>query len=57
MKSSAGKLKGFKRDLPTKQCPTCGRPFAWRKKWRNTWDRVIYCSDGCRRRKIASIES
>ncbi len=37
-------------DLPTKQCPVCGRPFAWRKKWRRDWERVIYCSERCRRR-------
>ena len=22
-----------KRDLPSKDCAACGRPFAWRKKW------------------------
>lgn len=40
-----------KSDLPTKVCPTCGRPFAWRKKWARDWDRVVYCSDACRRGK------
>jgi hypothetical protein len=38
-----------KQDLPSKTCPVCARPFAWRKKWRNTWDQVIYCSERCRR--------
>ena len=37
-----------KADLPTKVCPVCNRPFAWRKKWERDWDNVIYCSDGCR---------
>ncbi len=37
-----------KADLPTKVCVTCGRPFAWRKKWRLTWDEVRHCSDACR---------
>ncbi|WP_099827264.1 DUF2256 domain-containing protein [Oceaniglobus indicus] len=37
-----------KRDLPTKVCPHCGRPFAWRKKWARDWDNVIYCSQRCR---------
>ena len=37
-------------DLPAKTCPVCGRPFTWRKKWRNTWDHVRYCSEKCRRR-------
>ena len=38
-----------KGDLPTKTCPACHRPFAWRKKWARDWDRVVYCSERCRR--------
>ena len=38
-----------KADLPTKICASCGRPFAWRKKWERSWDEVRYCSDRCRR--------
>ena len=38
-----------KADLPTKTCPVCGRPFAWRKKWRKEWEKVVYCSEICRR--------
>lgn len=34
--------------LPTKVCETCGRPFAWRKKWERDWDQVRFCSDKCR---------
>ena len=37
-----------KSDLPQKTCATCGRPFAWRKKWARVWDEVRYCSDRCR---------
>ena len=37
-----------KGDLPSKTCATCGRPFAWRKKWEKVWDEVKYCSDRCR---------
>lgn len=40
-----------KADLPTKLCPVCGRPFAWRKAWAKDWEQVVYCSDACRRRK------
>ena len=45
-----------KADLPTKICATCGRPFAWRRKWARDWDEVKYCSDRCRyeRSQIAS---
>lgn len=42
------KLKGFKENLPTKICPTCGRPFQWRKKWAKNWPQARYCSERCR---------
>lgn len=38
-----------KADLPTKTCPVCARPFAWRKKWARVWHEVKYCSERCRR--------
>jgi len=38
-----------KRDLPSKTCPVCARPFAWRKKWARDWENVVYCSDKCRK--------
>jgi hypothetical protein len=41
-----------KSDLPTNTCPSCGRPFAWRKKWTRDWENVVYCSDRCRRAKV-----
>jgi hypothetical protein len=41
--------KRKKSDLPVKTCPVCGRPFAWRKKWRKDWANVLYCSEKCRR--------
>ncbi|MDE4095897.1 DUF2256 domain-containing protein [Phaeobacter gallaeciensis] len=37
-----------KTDLPTKTCPVCARPFAWRRKWARDWGQVIYCSARCR---------
>lgn len=37
-----------KRDLPTKVCVVCTRPFAWRRKWARDWDQVKVCSDRCR---------
>ena len=40
-----------KGDLPTKTCATCGRPFAWRKKWARSWDEVRFCSERCRRER------
>lgn len=38
-------------EAPEKTCPTCGRRFAWRRKWASCWDQVRYCSDACRSRK------
>jgi hypothetical protein len=40
-----------KGDLAEKVCATCGRPFAWRRKWADVWDEVRYCSERCRRRR------
>ncbi|MGB7334290.1 MAG: DUF2256 domain-containing protein [Salaquimonas sp.] len=37
-----------KTNLPSKTCPACKRPFAWRKKWERDWENVKYCSDKCR---------
>jgi hypothetical protein len=37
-----------KGDLPRKICVACGRPFAWRRKWRDVWDDVMVCSNRCR---------
>jgi len=38
-----------KADLPEKTCPTCNRPFAWRRKWARDWPQVRFCSERCRR--------
>lgn len=40
-----------KGQLPTKICVTCGLPFEYRKKWRNNWPEVKYCSEKCQRTK------
>lgn len=37
-----------KSELPSKICLTCGKPFAWRKKWERDWESVKYCSERCR---------
>ncbi|MEM1296824.1 MAG: DUF2256 domain-containing protein [Verrucomicrobiota bacterium] len=37
------------KNLPTKTCVHCERPFAWRRKWARCWDEVKYCSERCRR--------
>lgn len=32
-----------------KNCAVCGRRMDWRKRWRNNWQSVKYCSSSCRR--------
>lgn len=44
-------MKGFKKNLPTKICPVCLRPFSWRKKWKNNWQDVKYCSERCKKNR------
>ncbi len=41
-------------DRPTKVCAVCGRPFQWRKQWKDVWEEVRYCSDRCRKRRNPS---
>ncbi|MCX7229300.1 MAG: DUF2256 domain-containing protein [Burkholderiales bacterium] len=48
MSRGAGEHRGNKSFLPSKPCAHCARPMTWRKRWANTWDSVLYCSDGCR---------
>ncbi|WP_417519942.1 DUF2256 domain-containing protein [Minwuia sp.] len=43
--------------LPTKTCPVCQRPFAWRRKWARDWENVRYCSERCRRAARATNSS
>jgi hypothetical protein len=43
-------------NLPSKDCLSCGRSFAWRKKWERDWDQVKYCSDKCRRRGVREVD-
>ena len=45
------KYKMPNRLLPKKICRTCKLSFKWRKKWRNNWNSVLYCSERCRRNK------
>ncbi|WP_017259869.1 DUF2256 domain-containing protein [Pedobacter arcticus] len=36
-----------KNNLPTKICLSCKKAFGWRKKWKNCWNDVKYCSKHC----------
>ncbi|MDV7389877.1 DUF2256 domain-containing protein, partial [Arthrospira platensis SPKY1] len=39
-------------ERPEKTCPSCLRPFQWRRRWARCWDEVRYCSQRCRRAKV-----
>ena len=41
---------------PSKPCAGCGRTISWRKKWERDWDRVRWCSEGCRRRGVSATD-
>ena len=46
---SSAQVAEFERmKQPTKNCVVCGREIQWRKKWRDNWNRVKYCSRACR---------
>ncbi|MDH3549002.1 MAG: DUF2256 domain-containing protein [Gammaproteobacteria bacterium] len=40
-------MKANSASLPSKVCPVCDRPFAWRRKWKKDWETVKYCSKRC----------
>mgnify|MGYP002784699448 CR=1 FL=1 len=40
----------------TKICQRCGRSIEWRRKWKDTWEAVRYCSDACRRAKLTATD-
>lgn len=41
----------------TKICRVCGRRFAWRRKWADTWDAVVHCSRGCSRQGLGPVDA
>jgi hypothetical protein len=44
------------REAPEKTCVACGRRITWRKKWARDWESIRYCSDACRRRRVAPVD-
>ena len=44
---------GNKAALPSKPCMQCGRAMSWRRSWAKNWAEVRYCSEACRRAKVA----
>ncbi|MFM9100072.1 MAG: DUF2256 domain-containing protein [Cyanobium sp.] len=44
-------MKTGRADRPTRVCAGWGRPFQWRRKGKDVWQEVRYCSERCRRRR------
>ncbi len=40
----------------SKNCIVCGREIQWRKKWKNNWSQVKYCSRACRNHGLRDID-
>jgi hypothetical protein len=36
--------------MEEKSCVCCGRRIEWRRKWKDCWDEIRFCSKACRRR-------
>lgn len=49
-------MNGARAEHAPKRCASCGRLFAWRRKWAKNWPSVRYCSDACRRCKPGRAE-
>jgi hypothetical protein len=43
-------------DRRSKVCRSCGRSFAWRRRWARDWDRVRYCSRACSHRRVTPTD-
>ena len=41
---------------PNKTCTVCGREIQWRKKWRDCWHQVKYCSRACRKAGLRDVD-
>ncbi len=41
---------------PSKTCAACGRTITWRRAWARDWEEVRYCSDRCRRARLAPTD-
>ena len=39
-----------------KTCAACGRRIEWRRKWKDCWDEVKYCSEACRKHKPTAAD-
>lgn len=43
-------------EQPSKICASCGRVFSKRRKWRDDWEAVKYCSSACQKRRLRPVD-
>ena len=43
-------------NAPTKPCAVCGRTIEWRRKWKDNWPAVKYCSKRCRGLRLGEVD-
>ena len=55
-RSSGGLDRWFQMRRSRKICVVCGREIQWRKKWRNIWNQVKYCSHACRKTGLRDVD-
>jgi hypothetical protein len=41
----------------SRTCQRCGRIIEWRRKWKDVWDSIRYCSDACRRARLDPLDA
>ena len=40
----------------SRPCAVCGRTIEWRRKWKDNWDEVKYCSTRCRSTRLTAVD-
>ncbi|MEM8963040.1 MAG: DUF3253 domain-containing protein [Acidobacteriota bacterium] len=55
-RKTGSRKTGSRKTETSKICQTCGRSFAWRAKWRRSWEQVRYCGERCRRNKPSELD-
>lgn len=55
MKQREQGFRGNKAALPSKPCAHCGLAMSWRRRWAKNWAEVKFCSERCRRARVAHV--
>ena len=49
-------MSDLKTGMGEKYCHRCGRLMEPRKKWKNNWDSIKYCSKQCRKHRLSAVD-